>query len=282
SSEVLTADYVVLATGTGYPFPAKYLEDATAVATSRLERLREGLVRCREVVIVGGGAVGLELAGELTSVHPGLGVTVVDQAPQVLANGDYLPELRDAVVQQLTDRGVRFVLGAPLGSTPPTDVGTYGHFEVTTTAGVQVEGQMWFRCYGSRPVTDYLGAELAADLRGDGTIPVDEHLMVRGQDRTFAIGDITDVKESKRASAARDHAGVVAQNIRDLVAGRAPSATYSPAPEMIVLPLGPDGGASQLGQPDGSRTVVGAHRTTTIKGADLFSGLMADLFGLER
>ena len=276
--ESLDADYLVLATGTAYPFPAKFLEDEATVAAARLTRMREALGACERVLLVGGGPVGLELAGELTSAFPGLGVTVVDMAEDVLTAGDYLPELRTAIREQLASRGVEFITGAPLAFLPPSDVGTHAPFSVQTTAGATIEAQMWFRCYGARPITDYLDEELAAARRPDGHLRVTEHLAIVGQERVFAIGDVTDVPESKRATAARDHAGVVAQNIRDLIAGGGPSAIYVAAPERMVLPLGPDGGASQVEQ-DGSRVVLGPKETSRIKGADLSSSDVGELFG---
>ena len=281
STETLDADHVVLATGTGYPFPAKFLEDESAVARAHLVRLRQDLARCERVMLVGGGPVGLELAGELTSAFPDLAVTVVDRAHDILTVGDFLPELRESVREQLAQRGVTFVVGAPLGYMPPTDVGTFGEFHVDTMAGTRVEGQMWFRCYGSRPMTDYLDGELSTGKHYDGTLPVTPHLNLVGQDRVWAVGDITAVVESKRASAARDHATVVVQNIKDALEGRAPSATYSPAPELIVLPLGPEGGASQVTAEDGSRTLLGPAETSAMKGQDLFSSAIADLFGVS-
>ncbi|WP_024287481.1 FAD-dependent oxidoreductase [Cellulomonas sp. KRMCY2] len=279
ASQSLEADHIVLATGTGYPFPAKFLEDQAFVATARLARLRAALAICERVLLVGAGPVGIELAGELTSAFPGLGVTLVDREPDILTQGDYLPELRDLVRGQLVDRGVVLELGAGLGYLPPVDVGVHEPFTVETAAGTTIEAQMWFRCYGARPMTGYLDATLSAGMHDDGSIPVTAHLNVVGQDRVWAIGDITDVRESKRATAARDHAGVVAQNIRDVIEGREPSATYAAARERIVLPIGPDGGASQIEQEDGSRIVLGPEETSRMKGVDLFSGSMAELFG---
>lgn len=277
--ESVQPDYLVLATGTAYPFPAKFLEDESAVAAARLKRLRDDIGRCERVLVVGGGPVGLELAGELTSAFPGLAVTVVDQADDVLTGGDFLPELRAAVRSQLAERGVEFLTGARLAYLPPVDVGTYEPFTVETTDRVGIQAQMWFRCFGSRPQTGYLDEDLAAARRPDGRLRVTDYLSVVGQDTVFAVGDITDVPESKRASAAAEHAVVVAQNITDLIQGRRPSARYRAADERIVLPLGPQGGASQLGVPGGGREVVGPEETTKIKGADLFSTAVAELFG---
>ena len=60
----IEADYVVFATGSTYPFPAKYSSYRSSVAKARLEQLHENLSRARSVMIVGGGTVGIELTGE--------------------------------------------------------------------------------------------------------------------------------------------------------------------------------------------------------------------------
>ena len=55
----IEADYVVFATGSTYPFPAKYSSYRSSVAKARLEQLHENLSRARSVMIVGGGTVGI-------------------------------------------------------------------------------------------------------------------------------------------------------------------------------------------------------------------------------
>ncbi|MBK5249941.1 MAG: FAD-dependent oxidoreductase [Actinomycetales bacterium] len=277
-TESIEADYLVLATGTAYPFPAKFIESDAWVAKARMVRLREALGQARRVLLVGGGPVGVELAGELTSAFPELGVTIVDQEKDILTTGDFMPAVRDSIREQLLARGVELVLGAPLGFLPPMDVGRLQDFTVRTTTGVEIEAQLWFRCYGNRPMTEYLAPALRGARREDGTLRVTDHLNVKGFERVFAIGDITDVREAKRADAARAHGAVVARNITDLIAGRAPGVTYTPPPERVVLPLGPHGGASQLLDEDGRRRFLGPERTSELKGADLLGGLMSEQF----
>lgn len=275
--QVLDADYLVLATGTAYPFPAKFIESETHVARARLARMREGLARAERVMVVGAGAVGLELVGELLDRFAHLKITLVDQADDALTTGDYLPELRTAIREQLAGK-VDLVLGSRLGYLPPGDVGAYEPFTVETEAGVPITAQVWFRCYGNLPAGDYLAGPLAATRNGLGEVRVEPTLAVTGHPAVFAIGDLTDVPESKRASAARDHADVVAANIRSLIAGGTPQATYAPAPERIVLPLGRTGGASQIVDETGAHRILGPEETSRIKGADLFSTEMGEIF----
>lgn len=278
AGRVVDADYLVLATGTAYPFPAKFIESDVLVAKARLARLREALREARAVMIVGAGPVGLELAGELSAAFPALKLTSVDRARDVLTTGDYLPELCSAIRSQLDDRGVAFELGSPLGYLPPVDVGVLAPFTVHTRAGRRIDADVWFRCYGNTPVTDFLVGDLAGARRADGHIAVAPTLSIPGFPTVFAIGDITDIPETKRASAAIAHAHVAAANIRALIDGREPSATHEPAAELVVLPLGPDAGASQVLRPDGAREVLGARETSEMKGIDLFSTAMAQLF----
>jgi NADH dehydrogenase FAD-containing subunit len=280
AARYVDADYLVLATGTAYPFPAKFVESDAWVARARLARLREALKAADRALLVGAGPVGLELAGELTAAFPSLGITIVDRADDVLTTGDYSPELRRSIRSQLAARGVVFELGSPLGSLPPHDVGVLGPFTVETTAGRSVDAQIWFRCYGNLPVTDYLGGALRAALGGDGELAVTPALNVRGFERVFAVGDIARVGETKRAAAAQAHAAVVAANIRALIEGREPVSRYTPATERIILPLGPVGGAAQVVDADGTRRILGPRETSALKGADLFSGALAELFGL--
>ena len=48
----------------------------------------------------------------------------------------------------------------------------------------------------------------------------------------------------------------------------------------MILPLGPDGGASQLLR-DGVRVVVGPEETSRIKGEDLFVDFVREQLGLN-
>ncbi len=157
---------------------------------------------------------------------------------------------------------------------------TLSPFTVETKAGRTIEADIWFRAYGARVASSFLGQSYADIRHYDGTIRVDEYLRVIDHPHVWAIGDLTDVRESKRADAARAHAEVVATNIKSIIAGGAPTKRYRPAKEWVILPLGPDGGASQLLR-DGVRVVVGPEETSRIKGEDLFVDFVREQLGLN-
>ena len=84
SGERITADYVVLATGSAYPFPAKIDFQDSASAKAKIRATREELAGANRVLLLGAGPVGLELAGEIKAVWPEKTVTIVDPAKDIL------------------------------------------------------------------------------------------------------------------------------------------------------------------------------------------------------
>lgn len=272
----LRAEFVVLATGSRYPFPAKFEELDRVGALDHLDRVRTGLDRAARVLLLGAGPVGVELAGEITSAWPDKHVTVLDPHPDLLG-GAYPAELRDELRRQLAVRGVELRLGESLVREPASPPGQPGTFSVPTSAGSTVDGDMWFRCHGAAPVSDYLGGALGARRTDRGHLDVTSGLQVPGHPRVFAIGDLTAVEESKTAKAAGQHAEIVAGRIRAALEGRDDPAVHTPGPPSIVVPLGPDAGASYS-----PRTgLLGAEATTSLKSSHMKIDDYRDLLGLS-
>ncbi|GAA2409233.1 NAD(P)/FAD-dependent oxidoreductase [Nonomuraea africana] len=279
SGQRVEADYLVLATGSSYTYPAKPNADSTDEVLDDLRRTHKELVDAERVLILGAGPVGLELAGEIKEVWPYKHVTIVDPAEQLLA--DFRPELRQDLHRQLDDLGIQVRLGTGLTAPPPTEPGQAETFTVTTTGGEEITADIWFRAHGVRVNSDYLDDGRLTTRTPQGQVPVTETLNIHGYDHVYAIGDITDVAEAKMAGYAMQHAEVVAQNIIAHLRGERPTAAYRPLPHpMILLPLGPRGGVGQLPTPDGP-AVVPAETVSQYKGADLFTGRFTEQFGSD-
>lgn len=275
SGDEIAADYIVLATGSSYPFPAKNDIDDTASAQQKYRQAHDNLAEADHVMLLGAGPVGLEFAGEIKAAWPEKKVMIVDPVADMLS--EYEPELCDEIRRQLAELDVQLVLGSALKENPPTAAGERGTFHVSTTSDVDVTADIWFRCFGVVPNTGFLSGALADVRWQNGQVAVTDTLQVKGQDTVFAIGDITDIAESKRGGSAMRHADVVAANIKALAAGEGELSTYQPGPPAILLPLGPAGGASQLP----GHGVLGAEATAQHKGADLMTGRFGALFGMR-
>jgi NADH dehydrogenase FAD-containing subunit len=275
SGEEISADYVVLATGSRYPFPAKTDLVDSHRAQEQVRQANRALAQADRVLLVGAGPVGIELAGEIRHVWPKKSILLLDVADEILG-GPYIPELKAELSRQLVESHVELILGSPLRQAPPTEPGELATFTVTTEAGTEATADIWFRCYGVVPNSDYLGEELASARRSDGFIEVGPTLQVAGQATVFAVGDIS-TADSKMAGFAGRQAATVADNINSLAQGRSDLAHYESRGVAIAVPIGPTGGAGQF---PGQDEIVGRETIAEVKGRELMVDRYRELFGL--
>jgi NADH dehydrogenase FAD-containing subunit len=271
------ADYVVLASGSSYAFPAKMHTDVAEDALAALRQAHKELANAGRVLILGAGPVGLELAGEIATTWPAKRITIVDPAAELLPG--FLPELVADLRGQLDALGVELRLGTGLAAEPPVAPGVAGEFTVTADDGAQLTADIWFRAHGSRIHTEFLDG--AVPLNERGQVKVTEHLTVEGHDTIYALGDITDLAETKMAGMALRHAEVVAANIIAHAKGEEPAATYTAlATKVILLPLGPTGGVGQFPNEEGAAFQVPTETVVQMKGAEMMLGHFRELFNL--
>src|SRR5436309_355876 len=187
------------------------------------------------VVVLGGGYAGIQVARPLDDLADVVLVEPKDDfvhnvaALRALVDPGWLERIylpytgllgRGRVVRdRAVKAGAGLLRGSPLRAGPPTAPGETGTFTVTTQAGDEVTADIWFRCYGVVPASDYLAGGLAAARRPDGFVEVTPELRVAGQDQVFALGDVSAADQNKRAGAAGRQAPAVAGNIRAITTG---------------------------------------------------------------
>ncbi|MEA2201677.1 MAG: apoptosis-inducing factor 2 [Solirubrobacteraceae bacterium] len=272
SGDILEPDYLVLATGSAYPFPAKTEEPDIASARARHRAAHEALLAADRALIVGAGPSGLELAGEIKAFFPDKHVIVADVSDDILV-GPYDQSLRDELHRQLDALGVELRLGAALTELPSAPPATLAPITVATANGGELIADIWFRAFGVRAHSEYLEGGALEDRRdARGYVRVDEYLRVVGETRTFALGDLADA-DRDMAGIASSQAAVVAANVRALITGTGELTGYEKLPPMIAIPLGPEGGAGLLG--DG---VADAATISDLKGRHMGTERLAALF----
>ena len=273
------ADYIVLATGSSYSYPARphLIHASVSEALDDLRATHDELEKAASVLILGAGPVGLELSGEIRNVWPDKRVTIVDRSAEVLPG--YLQEVREELHHQLEARRIDLRLNTSVPELPPTPEGTFGRFTVTTAAGDKINADIWFRSFGSRVNTDYLADGALTTLSARNTVPVTAELNVVGYKNVYALGDIADLTDPKMATWAQTQAAVVVENIRAQLDGRPQDAQYAPTTSLrIFLPLGPAAGVGQLPTPEGSVAPAPLHVVIDRKGRDLFTSRFAERF----
>ncbi|OKL58316.1 hypothetical protein UA08_06423 [Talaromyces atroroseus] len=106
-------DYFVAASGLRRTKPSAplaltrklYLEEVSE-HIHRIETTKDG------VVVIGAGAVGIEIAAELKMVQPEIKVTLIHSRSKILSSEDFPDEFKDTTLSLVHDAGVETVLGA--------------------------------------------------------------------------------------------------------------------------------------------------------------------------
>ncbi|HEV2784926.1 MAG TPA: FAD-dependent oxidoreductase [Solirubrobacteraceae bacterium] len=177
-------DQLVVATGARAlppPIPgAEAIEPANTVGAA--QRLRAALERGgRSAVVIGAGYIGLEMSEALAS--RGLDVTMIDQAPQVMATLD--AEMAQHVQDAAERHGVGVVLGAEIEEIARDDAGA--PVAVRTTAGTFDADHVVIGT-GLRPDVE-LAQAAGLELGTSGALRVDDRQRCPGRDGVFAAGD---------------------------------------------------------------------------------------------
>ena len=77
---VIPFDTGVIATGSAVPFPAWPRAGSVAEAEVECAALAARIATAARVAVIGGRPVGIELAGEITGVHPGKAMALVESS----------------------------------------------------------------------------------------------------------------------------------------------------------------------------------------------------------
>jgi NADH:ubiquinone reductase (H+-translocating) len=154
------------------------LDGALAFREAVVQRLAQGPL---EVIIVGGGYTGLEVAASLRKGAQGglhrLGITVVEAAPEVV------PFLDSKVRQRIGN----YFADSDIPIRTDTTLEKYADGTAILSDGTQIGDCLVCWSAGMRaPATEILGS---LERAGDGRIRVSEHLQLPGHPEVFVAGD---------------------------------------------------------------------------------------------
>jgi NADH dehydrogenase len=192
------------------------------------EEKEEGAEAGLDVVIIGGGATGVELAAELREasgayaaygfshlqVQRDVRITLLEGAPRILAP---LPErVSDAALRLLDKRGIKVVTDCRV-----TSIDTN---EVHDSKGNTYHANLCVWAAGIR-APEFLGSLGLPTARG-GQVEVDAHLRVKGVADVFALGDCAACVDGNgkpvppRAQAAHQQADYLRRDLMALMEGK--------------------------------------------------------------
>uniref|UniRef100_H2ZGW3 Ferroptosis suppressor protein 1 n=1 Tax=Ciona savignyi TaxID=51511 RepID=H2ZGW3_CIOSA len=198
----------------------------------------------KRVVVVGGGAVGVETAGEIKTEFPDKEVTVVS-ANDYLVTTRTQPGLQDNLKASLAKKNITVIYSDRVSNL--CDLTVNKHVEgqvVQTTGGKEIAADLVIPCVGTTVNNSFFKAALADAMTESGALDVNEYLQVKGHENIYAMGDVTNLDEEKMAYTAKIHANLLMSNYIAEAKGedRKP---YSGARVAMIVPVGRNGGAGQ-------------------------------------
>eukprot|EP00475_Leptophrys_vorax_P043028 TRINITY_DN8155_c0_g1_i1.p1 TRINITY_DN8155_c0_g1~~TRINITY_DN8155_c0_g1_i1.p1 ORF type:complete len:458 (+),score=140.03 TRINITY_DN8155_c0_g1_i1:112-1485(+) len=285
--ELIKYDYLVLATGSSYAFPGRIAEVEAEKAHQKYQKFHEIVAESQNILVVGAGPVGIELAGEIAHAYKGTKkVTILSAAAKLLPNPPELSDkLRIALRVELEKLGVEVILGdrvtkleeenqAEEDKQSPDSEKLFtnavsGRRTVTTDKGQSIETDLVMFATGIKINSKVYETILSTHLDERKRVKTNAHLQVEDSWNVFALGDCRSDNTGLAYHAGME-ASVVAQNIiaiqkSQLKPGAKLPQTWERPPAALLVPTGPEGGAAEVGG-----AVLGPWFVSWIKGKELF------------
>jgi NADH dehydrogenase FAD-containing subunit len=254
-TKTLYYDYLILANGSRYstPYVKPNPQSYSNPDSRRLEfkEFQDNVLspENRHVVIVGGGALGVELSGELVDLNSNnrpndpFKITLV-HSRDMLRDRSNSTSIHSYIMNFMKRSKVDVVLGHrvtpggtdynPIQDTDPSikkqllinrSPNSKAKDTTTTTCNSLDDVTMVFWCGSLTPCTGWL-ANSGIDLDQYGCVQVNSYLQCINHKNIFAIGDVNNAPCEKLSGAARVQAMITARNIIALTTGSSPYKQY--------------------------------------------------------
>jgi NADH dehydrogenase FAD-containing subunit len=272
TGDTVPADFIVLATGSSYAAPFKPSGDSIQDFRDAHAAVSAQLSNANSVVIVGAGAVGTELAGEIATARPGTRITLISSDDTLFPM--YPRRMGARLKSKLEKLGVTIILGQRVQDLQRLDHPYKG--AVTLTDGRKIEADLIFPVIGSRAQSELLQNLPGVTSGSSGRYKADKWLRPSEYPNVFFAGDIAEIGDGMTIVATARQNPWLIKTLKNVIKGatvesQKPYSPWKKAP--ILVPLGPLIGNSWI------FTTLGDWVTRQIKGKDLFIPKYRKAFG---
>lgn len=262
--------HLVIATGFASPFPGKVTKDYPNVSKSEgielYQNVNKQIEEVQNIVCVGGGAVGVELAGEIKTEFPGKSVTLIHSS-EVLCSSRMKSKAQDNLHAGIKAKEITLMLKERVSNLDELKLNEVVKGQVIKTeSGKEIEADLIFPCTGSIAGSNVFKDDLGDAVAERGDIKVDQHFLVQGTTNIYAIGDIASTGEDKMAFIAECHAHALCKILQALFSETQPKPYQASSEFAMLVPLGKNGGVSEF-----KGFVLGDFATRKIKSEQLFT-----------
>jgi NADH dehydrogenase FAD-containing subunit len=221
-------DVLVICTGNYYPIFLDNTKNVYKLKTGHdAYAISRKIDRSNHVLIIGGGKVGVELAGEIVTKYPEKQLTIVHSKNRLLERNK--PDASAFAQKFLQKRGAKIILGEK--------VTQHISSQFITNKGRKIHADLALWCAGIKWDTSFMQHFPDSIFSQRKQLRVDSTLQLRGFPYIFVGGDVTDIQEEKTGRKAELHARIIVTNIQKYLRGQ-PLIDYKQGRSPIVMSLG--------------------------------------------
>jgi NADH dehydrogenase FAD-containing subunit len=221
--EKIPFDYLVIATGIDYPIFLKNTRDVLTIKSGQeVMKYTDQVAKAHTILIIGGGLIGVEVAGELATHTPEKHIILVHSFGRLLERNT--PAVSVYAQKFLEEKGVEFIFNEKIVDHKK------GTFLTNTDRSIKADVGIW--CAGIKCNPWFMKDFPASILTEKKSLKVNHCLQLKGYPQIFIGGDINDIDEEKTAAAADRQAIFITASILRMTAGKKPY-RYKP----IILPM---------------------------------------------
>ncbi|KAK8069048.1 FAD/NAD(P)-binding protein [Apiospora phragmitis] len=237
--------FLVIASGAGAAegLPSRVAADTKAEGMALLKDMQRNIKGAQHLVVVGGGAAGVELAADAKQKYPEKHVTLVHSRKAVMHR--FGPELQAAALKGLENLGVVTILQERSAS------GSIVEGQITLQSGKRLQCDFLVNCTGQSPSSSFMAGLAPEAILPTGTIRVRPTLQIQDEKlpNVYVCGDVAAVGiDNPNARSAMRQGAVVGLNVVRAATGGSPTKTYKPfwGEGVIKLTLGLDKSISHV------------------------------------
>ncbi|KAJ2797197.1 hypothetical protein H4R20_005268 [Coemansia guatemalensis] len=238
SNEKMEFDYLVLAMGLSRNAPIGVSASTEHEYLDSIHRYHTLIQDAKSIAIVGGGAVGTEMAADLKSDYPEKDIVLI-HSRKLPVQGPFMDEFRHEVVNVLHKLGVKTIFGERVidesavkedfslanskhsAILPELIDSVKRKATLITSSGSKVQADLVFKCLGAKnksPLIDLPSSNehvlfSSHGIRVNSCMQVDDPKY----QHIFAVGDISNLAVAKYAGAAVRSGGTAGENIAKLI-----------------------------------------------------------------
>ena len=226
--EQIPFDYLIISTGIDYPIFLENKENVYIIKSgTELLEVHKKISKTKNILIVGGGVIGTELAAEFATKTPQIHITLVHPHKRLLERNT--PRVSAYAQRFLETRGVEIIF--------EEKVINHTKRVFVTDKKRKINADLCFWCAGISCNPWFMKQFPDSIFTPKKALNVNQYLQLEGFSNIFVGGDINSIPEEKTAEHADQQARHIATNIHRHIKNK-PLYTYKSLPLPMDICLG--------------------------------------------